>query len=99
MTRIRPPIACLPCSAIPIAPDEQGRADHDEYDTHHNRDEQVEPHRVEHRRGVFGLAQIDEFLKDYPSISRSIDAQLRLSPVAQFDLGLELILRGLDTRR
>jgi len=38
-------------------------------------------------------------VKDFPSISRSIDAQLRLSPAAQFDMGLELILRGLETRR
>src|SRR5262245_50139254 len=43
--------------------------------------------------------QVKEFLKDYPNIGRSIDAQLRLSPAAQFDLGLELILRGLETRR
>jgi AcrR family transcriptional regulator len=43
--------------------------------------------------------QVKEFLKDYPGIARSIDAQLRLSPAAQFDMGLELILRGLDARR
>jgi TetR/AcrR family tetracycline transcriptional repressor len=43
--------------------------------------------------------QIKEFLKDYPGIARAIDAQLRLSPTAQFDMGLELILRGLDSRR
>jgi TetR/AcrR family tetracycline transcriptional repressor len=43
--------------------------------------------------------QIQEFLKEFPGIAKSIDAQLRLSPQAQFDLGLELILRGLDTRR
>ncbi|HEY7024399.1 MAG TPA: TetR/AcrR family transcriptional regulator C-terminal domain-containing protein [Candidatus Limnocylindrales bacterium] len=43
--------------------------------------------------------QIKEFLKDYPSIARSIDAQLRLSPAAQFDMGLELIIRGLEARR
>jgi TetR/AcrR family tetracycline transcriptional repressor len=43
--------------------------------------------------------QIKEFLKDYPTIARSIDAQLRLSPAAQFDMGLELILRGLESRR
>jgi hypothetical protein len=43
--------------------------------------------------------QIKEFLKDFPSIAHSIDARLRLSSVAQFDMGLELILRGLETRR
>ena len=32
-------------------------------------------------------------------IGRSIDAELRLSPAAQFDLGLELVLRGLEGRR
>lgn len=32
-------------------------------------------------------------------IGRSIDAELRLSPAAQFDLGLELVLRGLEARR
>lgn len=43
--------------------------------------------------------QIKEFLKDHPGIARSIDAQLRLSPAAEFDMGLELILRGLESRR
>jgi hypothetical protein len=36
---------------------------------------------------------------DASSIGRSIDAELRLSPAAQFDLGLELVLRGLEARR
>jgi TetR/AcrR family tetracycline transcriptional repressor len=36
---------------------------------------------------------------DGSSIGRSIDAELRLSPAAQFGLGLELVLRGLEARR
>ncbi len=36
---------------------------------------------------------------DASRIGRSIDAELRLSPAAQFDLGLELVLRGLEGRR
>ena len=41
----------------------------------------------------------DELGRDFPDILRSVDAQLRLSPTAQFDMGLELILRGLESRK
>ncbi len=43
-------------------------------------------------------AELEELVSAFPNIGRAIDAQLRLSPAAQFDMGLELILRGLDTR-
>jgi len=43
--------------------------------------------------------EVKEFLSEFPGIARAIDAQLRLSPAAQFDLGLELILRGLESRK
>jgi TetR/AcrR family transcriptional regulator, tetracycline repressor protein len=44
-------------------------------------------------------AEINELVTAYPDIARAIDAQLRLSPTAFFDMGLELILRGLETRK
>jgi TetR/AcrR family tetracycline transcriptional repressor len=42
---------------------------------------------------------LEQLSAEFPSIARAIDAQLQLSPTAQFDLGLELILRGLESRR
>jgi AcrR family transcriptional regulator len=43
--------------------------------------------------------EFDRLTAEFPSIARAIDAQLQLSPTAQFDMGLELILRGLEARR
>jgi TetR/AcrR family transcriptional regulator, tetracycline repressor protein len=42
---------------------------------------------------------LQELMTKFPSIARAVDAQLQLSPKAQFDMGLELILRGLESRR
>jgi TetR/AcrR family tetracycline transcriptional repressor len=42
---------------------------------------------------------MEQLTAEFPSIARAIDAQLQLSPTAQFDMGLELILRGLEARR
>jgi TetR/AcrR family tetracycline transcriptional repressor len=46
-----------------------------------------------------GSPAMERLTAEFPSIARAIDAQLQLSPTAQFDLGLELILRGLESRR
>jgi TetR/AcrR family transcriptional regulator, tetracycline repressor protein len=51
------------------------------------------------QRGDKGEKEAEGDEGDSPSIARSIDAELRLSPAAQFDLGLELVLRGLEARR
>jgi TetR/AcrR family transcriptional regulator, tetracycline repressor protein len=48
---------------------------------------------------VAEAAEIEEVLREFPEIARAIDTQLQLSPTALFDLGLELILRGLEERK